>query len=256
MQRDEGKYGYDAHPTEDDIFEWHFTIHGPPDSDFEGGIYHGRINLPPEYPFKPPAIMLLTESGRFEINKKICLSISNYHPEHWQPSWDLRTIITALVAFMPTEGGGAIGALDCPPEERKRLAVLSRKFVCPKCGDKAEDFAARVPVPESPEKKPSSTTTTPSASPAIGSASPASSPQPSPAASPATSPSTPSVPAAVPPPPPEPQSSPTPPRSPARQPMSPASQAQRTQSGSDTSTAGGWGALEWLAVAVVVLLLS
>lgn len=26
-------------------------------------------------------------NGRFETNTKICLSISNYHPEHWQPSW-------------------------------------------------------------------------------------------------------------------------------------------------------------------------
>jgi len=52
------------------------------------------------------AALLLQENGRFETNKKICLSISNYHPEHWQPSWDIRTIITALVAFFPTEGGG------------------------------------------------------------------------------------------------------------------------------------------------------
>merc|ERR1711988_631460 len=152
MQRDEGKYGYDAHPTEDDIFEWHFTIHGPPDSDFEGGVYHGRINLPAEYPFKPPAIMLLTENGRFEINKKICLSISNYHPEHWQPSWDIRTIITALMAFMTTDGQGAIGALDFPPEERRKLAAKSASYVCEKCGDSAADFIKSVPVPTSPLK--------------------------------------------------------------------------------------------------------
>jgi ubiquitin-conjugating enzyme E2 J1 len=28
--------------------------------EFEGGRYHGRILLPAEYPFKPPAIMMLT----------------------------------------------------------------------------------------------------------------------------------------------------------------------------------------------------
>jgi ubiquitin-protein ligase len=27
---------------------------------FHPGIYHGRIMLPTDYPFKPPAIMLLT----------------------------------------------------------------------------------------------------------------------------------------------------------------------------------------------------
>ena len=45
---------------QDNIFEWQFAIRGPRDSEFEGGIYHGRIQLPPEYPFKPPAFMLLT----------------------------------------------------------------------------------------------------------------------------------------------------------------------------------------------------
>ena len=51
---------YHAAPLEDDIFEWHFTIRGPPDTDFAGGIYHGRILLSPEYPFKPPHIIFLT----------------------------------------------------------------------------------------------------------------------------------------------------------------------------------------------------
>ena len=56
--------GYRAAPLEDDIFEWHFTIRGPPDTDFAGGIYHGRILLSPEYPFKPPHIIFLTVSCR------------------------------------------------------------------------------------------------------------------------------------------------------------------------------------------------
>jgi hypothetical protein len=27
--------------------------------------------------------MMLTPSGRFETNKKICLSISSFHPKNW-----------------------------------------------------------------------------------------------------------------------------------------------------------------------------
>ena len=45
---------------QDNLFEWHFTIRGPGDSEFDGGVYHGRIVLPPEYPMKPPSIILLT----------------------------------------------------------------------------------------------------------------------------------------------------------------------------------------------------
>lgn len=125
---------YACHPLEDNLFEWHFTIRGPADSEFEGGLYHGRIILPPEYPMKPPSIIILTPNGRFEINKKICLSISGHHPESWQPSWSLRTAMLAIIGFMPTHGAGALGSLDYTPEERKVLAKRSQDFVCPSCG--------------------------------------------------------------------------------------------------------------------------
>lgn len=123
---------------QDNIFEWHFAVRGPPDTEFQvrerllchapwgrtrplcrcqcwpvcqGGIYHGRILLPPEYPFKPPSFLMLSPNGRFETGVKICLSISSHHPEHWQPSWSVRTALTALIAFFPTPGNGAIGSL-------------------------------------------------------------------------------------------------------------------------------------------------
>ena len=118
-----------AEMCEDDIFEWHFAIMGAEGSEFEGGIYHGRILLPPEYPFKPPSFMLLTPSGRFETMTKICLSITQHHPEHWQPSWSVRTALLAVRAFMPTPADGAVGSLEFTPDERRSLAVRSREEV-------------------------------------------------------------------------------------------------------------------------------
>lgn len=141
---------YSAAPVNDNLFEWHFTIRGAADTEFEGGLYHGRILFPSEYPMKPPNILLLTVSctcafilfsrrikftiflfqiqpnGRFETNKKICLSISGHHPETWQPSWCVRTALLALIAFMPTPGNGTVGSLDYTKEERQMLA---RKYV-------------------------------------------------------------------------------------------------------------------------------
>ncbi|CAN0855428.1 Ubiquitin-conjugating enzyme E2 32 [Linum grandiflorum] len=114
-------------PLEENIFEWQFAIRGPSDTEFEGGIYHGRIQLPAEYPFKPPSFMLLTPNGRFETQTKVCLSISNHHPEHWQPSWSVRTALVALIAFMPTNPNGALGSLDYKKEERRVLAIKSRE---------------------------------------------------------------------------------------------------------------------------------
>jgi ubiquitin-conjugating enzyme E2 J1 len=121
---------FEASPLEDNLFEWHFTIRGPPGTAFEGGRYHGRITLPPEYPFKPPSITLLNASGRFTVGKKICLSVSAHHPEHWQPAWGIRTIITALI------GACAPHSLRCPhcataprcpaPQECQQSAIFNR----------------------------------------------------------------------------------------------------------------------------------
>ncbi|XP_058804187.1 ubiquitin-conjugating enzyme E2 J1-like [Phymastichus coffea] len=129
---------YYAYPLEENLFEWHFTVEGPPTTDFEGGVYHGRILLPPEYPMKPPNIILLTPNGRFETNKKICLSISGHHPETWQPSWSIRTALLALIAFMPTLGNGTIGSLDYSAEERQKLAKKSLSWRCDNCGKIAD----------------------------------------------------------------------------------------------------------------------
>ena len=124
---------YTAAPLDSDMFEWHFTIRGPPDSDFAGGIYHGRILLPPEYPFKPPHIIFLTKTGRFETNTKVCLSFSAFHPELWQPAWGIRLILEALISFLPTPADGALGAIDWSSSERQHLAKASVQYFCPVC---------------------------------------------------------------------------------------------------------------------------
>jgi len=142
-------YQYTAAPLEDNIFDWHFTIRGPEDSEFENGIYHGRIVLPPQYPYKPPSIYFLTPNGRFELGKKICLSITGYHPETWLPAWGIRTALIALISFMTTEGKDAVGALDYTPEERKVLAKKSHTWHCQQCGCK--NCEQLLPIPKKGE---------------------------------------------------------------------------------------------------------
>lgn len=126
--------------SDDDLHEWHFTILGPPaPSPYAGGIYHGRITLPPAYPMKPPNFRFLTPSGRFEVNREICLSISGFHEETWQPAWGVRTALVALRGFMGEEGtAGQVGGLESTKEVRERLAKQSRSWACPNCGGDEE----------------------------------------------------------------------------------------------------------------------
>lgn len=151
-----------AEPLEENIFEWHFTILGPEDSDFEGGVYHGKLKLPPEYPMKPPKIILLTPQGRWKINTKICLSISDFHPETWQPSWGIRTALTALRAFMPTPGKGAIGSLDASSGARKVLAQRSEAWKCSQCEACMRDVKRELEAVQNQAKTPTARDSIPS----------------------------------------------------------------------------------------------
>ncbi|KAJ7114022.1 ubiquitin-conjugating enzyme/RWD-like protein [Mycena epipterygia] len=89
-----------AAPDEKNILTWNFLIRGPSDSPFAGGEYHGVLQFPSEYPFKPPGIKMLTPSGRFHPDKKICFSMSDFHPGTWNPAWSVATILTGLLSFM------------------------------------------------------------------------------------------------------------------------------------------------------------
>eukprot|EP01112_Ceratiomyxa_fruticulosa_P011798 TRINITY_DN3234_c0_g1_i2.p1 TRINITY_DN3234_c0_g1~~TRINITY_DN3234_c0_g1_i2.p1 ORF type:complete len:315 (+),score=68.89 TRINITY_DN3234_c0_g1_i2:240-1184(+) len=159
--RDDPSDQYTATPLEENLFEWHFTVRGPKDTEFEGGLYHGRLILPVDYPFKPPHIVLLNPSGRFEVGTKICLSLTAFHPEQWQPSWSIKTILLALISFMPNKGEGAIGALDYPASERRIMAKQSVNFHCDKCDCVLRDLLPEQPAPEtSPSENQTTTTTT------------------------------------------------------------------------------------------------
>ncbi|EGY17975.1 ubiquitin-conjugating enzyme [Verticillium dahliae VdLs.17] len=133
---------YTATPLESDLFEWHFTFRGPPNSAFAEGIYHGRIVLPPTYPLRPPSFRFTTPSGRFEVNREICLSISGHHEETWQPAWGVRTALVALRSFMETDPKGQLGGLESTDAVRQRHALASRSFKCPACGKSNEEIMA------------------------------------------------------------------------------------------------------------------
>jgi ubiquitin-conjugating enzyme E2 J2 len=100
---------------------------GPSDSPYYNGEYHGRIIFPPEYPFKPPSIQMITPNGRFKTNTRICLSMSDFHPEYWNPSWSVASILTGLLSFM-LESSSTTGSIVTSDAEKKLLASQSRKW--------------------------------------------------------------------------------------------------------------------------------
>ncbi|KXS15337.1 UBC-like protein [Gonapodya prolifera JEL478] len=116
-----------AKPLESNILEWHYVITGPPDSPFAGGEYHGRLIFPTEYPFKPPAIKIITPNGRFQTDFRLCLTMSDYHPNTWNPAWSVSTILTGLLSFM-LEETPTTGSIETSRAEKVALAHKSRRW--------------------------------------------------------------------------------------------------------------------------------
>ncbi|KAL3934086.1 MAG: hypothetical protein SGBAC_010113 [Bacillariaceae sp.] len=116
-----------AEPDESNILKWFYGIRGPSGTAFEGGVYIGKLVFPPQYPMKPPSIYMLTPSGRFEINTKLCMSMSDFHPESWNPMWSVSSIIQGIQSFMASEEL-TTGGLRNPASERKRFAAASAAY--------------------------------------------------------------------------------------------------------------------------------
>ncbi|XP_054717762.1 ubiquitin-conjugating enzyme E2 J2-like [Uloborus diversus] len=116
-----------AHPLQQNILEWHFAVQGPEDTPYKGGIYHGKLIFPGEFPFKPPSIYMITPNGRFKTNTRLCLSISDFHPDTWNPAWSVATILTGLLSFM-VEKNPTLGSIETSDYEKKMLATRSLEF--------------------------------------------------------------------------------------------------------------------------------
>lgn len=116
-----------AVPLPSNILEWHYIVTGPENSPYEGGIYHGKLMFPREFPFKPPSIYMITPNGRFKCNTRLCLSISDFHPDTWNPAWSVSTILTGLLSFM-LEKSATLGSIETSDYTKRQLAAQSGQF--------------------------------------------------------------------------------------------------------------------------------
>ena len=108
--------------------EWHFLFIGQIGTPFEGGEYHGTLVFPDNYPFSPPSTRFITPNGRFQINERVCFSISDFHPENWKPAYTVSSFLQGVYSFMMTETSDTVGSLDMDEEEVRKLARLSKEF--------------------------------------------------------------------------------------------------------------------------------
>ncbi|ORY79264.1 ubiquitin carrier protein [Leucosporidium creatinivorum] len=92
--------GCTAGPKSDkSVYEWIAQIEGPPDSVYEGGVFDLSINLPVDYPFRPPKVQFLTKIYHANINTQggICLDILK---NQWSPALSIIKVLLSVSSLL------------------------------------------------------------------------------------------------------------------------------------------------------------
>jgi ubiquitin-conjugating enzyme E2 J2 len=118
----------DTYPDEKNQLLWYFLMKGLDKGHYEGGYYIGKVLHSPNYPASPPDFMMLTPNGRFEINKKICLSNSGYHSDEWTAAWNMRAILSGFSSIMEDDLSTGLSHIKRPASERHILAKESLSY--------------------------------------------------------------------------------------------------------------------------------
>ena len=85
--------------NKNNLYKWEATIIGPTDSPYSGGIFKLSIDLPENYPFKPPKIKFITSILHPNINSSgsICLDIL---AKNWSPVLTISKTLLSISSLL------------------------------------------------------------------------------------------------------------------------------------------------------------
>ena len=103
-------YYYSISPSEGNFLKWDFSIIGPQDTLYEGGIFKGHINFDKTYPIKAPKVYIfdIIHPNIFSSGK-VCISILHegvdqygYESsiERWLPTHGINTIMVSIISML------------------------------------------------------------------------------------------------------------------------------------------------------------
>ena len=95
-------------PDDDIALRMHALVSGPADTPYEGGMFYFILQLPPDYPERPPACKLMTTGGgcvRFNpnlyANGKVCLSIlGTWAGPGWSSALTISAVLLSIQSLM------------------------------------------------------------------------------------------------------------------------------------------------------------
>ena len=86
-------------PDDETMKTWSGTIQGPPGSPYEGGTFKLVLEIPDDYPFKPPKVSFTTKIYHPNVNESgvICLDILK---GAWSPALTISKVLLSILSLL------------------------------------------------------------------------------------------------------------------------------------------------------------
>uniref|UniRef100_A0A6C0JVB3 UBC core domain-containing protein n=1 Tax=viral metagenome TaxID=1070528 RepID=A0A6C0JVB3_9ZZZZ len=90
-----------AIPHDDNILCWDGVIYNIPGSRHSNKVYKIRIEIPDNYPFQPPRILIIDRiNSKYIHNNRVCMDILSIC---WSPALTIDSVITGLCSLLSGE---------------------------------------------------------------------------------------------------------------------------------------------------------
>jgi len=132
--------GFKVELKEDaNLFEWAVFIAGPPDTDYEGGVFKCLMNFPDDYPNSPPKLKFLSDFWHPNVypDGNVCISIlhtpdpfntEEKAEETWRPIQTVESILVSVISMLSDPNFSSPANVDASVELRKSPQAYKQKI--------------------------------------------------------------------------------------------------------------------------------
>jgi ubiquitin-protein ligase len=79
---------------------WKAAIVGPEATPYENGVFYVALNLPSDYPLKPPTVRFLTRIYHCNVSQSDGLVCLECLQDKWSPALTIRHVLAAIVSLL------------------------------------------------------------------------------------------------------------------------------------------------------------
>lgn len=86
----------------DNLYRWRAVISGPQGSAYAGGKFELAIELPQNYPFRPPEVKFRTKIYHVNVKKEDGSLCADIFQNSWAPTLNMRFVLESVISILAT----------------------------------------------------------------------------------------------------------------------------------------------------------